>query len=196
MRRRGGGGGVAEGAGASGTPGGCAPSGWRGAAGARGASGTLGALALVVAMGGCAGRSSEITIAYRGDVAAYRQLVRVKLDTGSRARVVVPAFPSAAQPEPIGSSGTLPLSVMLLSGADTIARYTAPPLALAPDMSYVLSIVVSARAPTETRCTGPWAATPIVPRGADPRDSTATAGSLYVSIFRGDRGAPTANCDQ
>jgi hypothetical protein len=151
---------------------------------------------MLMVLAACAARSSDITIAYRGDVAAYRQLVRVQLDTGRRARTVVPSFPSAARAEPIGSSGTLPVTVLMTSGADTIARYVAAPLALAPGVSYVVSIMVSARAPSGTRCTGPWAATPIVPRGARAGDSSATAGALYVSIVRSERDAPVADCDE
>lgn len=146
-------------------------------------------------LGGCAGRSSDIAVAYRGDIAAYRQLVRVQLDTGSRARTVTPAFPSAAHPEPIGSSGALPITVTMLSAGDTIARYSAPALTLEPNTSYVVGIVVSVRAPKETRCTGRWAGTPIVPRGATAADS-ATAGSLYVSITSGPRGGTGEDCEQ
>ena len=155
---------------------------WRGAA--------ICAIAAIASLGDCAGRRSDVTIAYRGDVAAFRQLVRVQLDTGSRARTVTPAFPSAARPERVGTSGSLPIRVMMLSGSDTIARYSAPPIALRANTSYVVSIIVSARAPLETRCTGRWAATPIVPAGAAPGVSAAASGSLYVSIASGARGAP------
>ena len=148
----------------------------------------------VVALGACGGRSSDITIAYRGDVAAFRQLVRVTLDTGARARTVTPAFPSAARAEPVRSSGTLPISVVMLSGGDTIARYSAPPLSLEPNTSYVVSVIVSVRSPRETRCTGRWAATPIVPKGATAGDS-ASRGSLYVSVTGGRRGGPAPDCD-
>jgi hypothetical protein len=145
-------------------------------------------------LGGCTGRGSDITVAYRGDVAAYRQLVRVQLDSGSRARTVTPSFPSAARAEAIATRGLLPITVVMVSAGDTIARYSPPPLSLTPGTSYVVSILVSARAPVETRCTGRWAATPIVPRGAVAGDS-ASAGSLYVSITSGPRGAPGPDCD-
>lgn len=147
-----------------------------------------------LALGSCARNDSDITIAYRGDVAAYRQLVRVVLDTGRRARTVTPAFPSAARPAPIGTRGTLPITVIMLSANDTIARYSPPPLAVAPGTSYVLSVIVSARAPSETRCTGHWVATPIVPRGATPGGSSATAGKLYVSVTHGKRGEEPPDC--
>jgi len=144
------------------------------------------AIGIAVALGACGGQSSDITIAYRGDVAAVRQLVRVTLDTGARARTVTPAFPSAAHPEPIATRGALPIRVVLLSGIDTIARYSAPPLSLEPNTSYVVSVIVSLRRPVETPCTGRWSATPIVPKGAPSRDPT--TGSLYVSIAQHARG--------
>jgi hypothetical protein len=147
-------------------------------------------------LGGCADHASDISIAYRGDVAAFRQLVRVQLDTGTRARTLTPAFPSAAHPVPIGTRGVLPLVVVMLSGGHTIARYSPPALSLAPNTSYVVSVIVSARAPVETRCTGHWAATPIVPKGATPGDSVATAGSLYVSITQHARGEQPPDCEQ
>ena len=153
------------------------------------------AIGLAIALGACSGRSSDITIAYRGDVAAFRQLVRVQLDTGARARTVTPAFPSAARAEPVATSGTLPISVVMLSGIDTIAQYSPPPLSLEPNTSYVVSLIVSARTPDETRCTGRWAATPIVPKAAAAGDSAARAGSLYVSVTRGPRGGPAPDCD-
>ena len=156
----------------------------------------IAAVAVGLGSGSCARNHSDITIAYRGDVAAYRQLVRVVLDTGPRARTVTPAFPSAARPEPIGTSGALPITVIMLSAADTIARYSPPPLALAPGTSYVLSVIVSARTPSETRCTGHWAATPIVRNGAIPGDPSATAGTLYVSVTQGKRGEETPDCEE
>ena len=152
-------------------------------------------MGVTIALGACSVRSSDITIAYRGDVAAFRQLVRVQLDTGARARTVTPAFPSAARAEPIETAGALPISVILLSGADTIARYSAPPLSLQPNTSYIVSVIVSSRTPVETRCTGRWAATPIIPKAATAGDSAARAGSLYVSITSGPRGAPVPDCD-
>jgi hypothetical protein len=152
-----------------------------------------GALAcgLTIALGACGGRSSDITVAYRGDVAAYRQLVRVTLDSGARARTVTPAFPSAARAQPVGTSGTLPVSVVMLSGSDTIVRFSPTPLSLAPNTSYVVSVIVSARAPIETRCTGRWAASPIVAREKTATDS-GSRGSLYVSIakYSRDEGPP------
>ena len=55
----------------------------------------IGALASVAA---CFGDSaSDISVAYRGDIGAYRELVRVRIDAAHQGRFVVPAFQSAAK---------------------------------------------------------------------------------------------------
>ena len=145
-------------------------------------------VAAAVTLGsGCAGDSgSDITVAYRGDVSAYRQLARVRYDVGNQGRVVVPAFPSAARAEPIATTGSMQVVVSLKATAGTVlARDSVPPLALAPRMSYGVNVVVSTRRPIENRCSGAWRATSIAHPAAE---------SLYVSITAEPRGnAP--RCD-
>lgn len=145
------------------------------------------ALAAIVSAAACAERGSDIAVVYRGDVSAWRTRLRVTLDSGRRARVVVPSFPSAATPEPVATHGTLPIAVALLGeGGDTIARLARQPLALAPKTSYGVNVVVSARRPAQTRCSGEWSASAVAP---------AIAESLYVSVTTGVRGAPPPRCD-
>lgn len=143
--------------------------------------------ALVAASAGCGERGSDIAVVYRGDASMWRTRVRVTLDSGRRARVVVPSFPSAAKPEPVATSGTLPVVVALLrADGDTVARLAAAPLVLAPKTSYGVNVVVSAHRPAQTACSGAWSASAVAPPVAE---------SLYVSVTAGVRGAPAPRCD-
>ena len=147
-----------------------------------------GLLTLAAALGsGCAGKTgSDITVAYRGDVAAYRELVRVRIDANHEGRVVIPDFPSGAAPKPIATSGTMQVVVSVKTGGDSLlAGDSLPPVTLAPRTSYGVNIVLSTRRPRETRCSGAWRATPIA---ASPTDS------LFVSLTAGPRGNPPS-CD-
>ena len=150
--------------------------------------GAAGALALIGALGtGCAGNSgSDITIAYRGDIAAYRELVRVRVDANHEGRVVVPDFPSAAAPKPIATSGAMQVVVSVKTGSDSVlARDSLPLIPLAPRTSYGVNVVLSTRRPPQTRCSGAWRATPLA---SSPTDS------LYVSLTIEPRGNPP-RCD-
>ena len=150
--------------------------------------GAAGALALIGALGtGCAGNSgSDITIAYRGDIAAYRELVRVRVDANHEGRVVVPDFPSAAAPKPIATSGAMQVVVSVKTGSDSVlARDSLPLIPLAPRTSYGVNVVLSTRRPPQTRCSGAWRATPIASFPTD---------SLYVSLTVEPRGNPP-RCD-
>lgn len=130
--------------------------------------------------------SSDITVAYRGDIAAYRELVRVRFDAAHKGRVVVPAFPSAAKAEPIATKGAMQVVVSIERGDGTVlARDSAPPIELAPRSSYGVNVIVSARRPGQTRCTGAWRVAPIAAPAAE---------SLYVSITTASRGNPP-RCD-
>ena len=147
-------------------------------------AGAAGALAIVGALGsGCMRDSgSDITIAYRGDLAAYRELVRVRVDANHEGRVVVPDFPSAAAPKPIATSGAMQVVVSVKTGSDSVlARDSLPLVPLAPRTSYGVNVVLSTRRPPQTRCSGAWRATPIA---ASPTDS------LYVSLTIEPRGNP------
>lgn len=130
--------------------------------------------------------SSDITVAYRGDIASYRELVRVRVDAAQKGRVVVPAFPSAAKPEPIPTKGAMQV-VVTMKRADgrLLARDSLPTIELAPRSSYGVNVIVSARRPGETRCTDTWHATPIAAPAVE---------SLYVSITTAPRGNPPS-CD-
>jgi hypothetical protein len=142
----------------------------------------------VVTLGtACAGSSgSDITVAYRGDISAYRELVRVRFDANNQGRVVVPAFPSAATAEPVATSRAMQVVVSVKTGAGALlARDSLPPIQLAPRTSYGVNVVVSTRRPPQTRCSGAWRATPIASPAAE---------SLYVSITTEPRGAPPS-CD-
>ena len=151
-------------------------------------------LALLATTMACADRGSDITTAYRGDIAAYRQLVRVRYEiaNGGRGvvdstREVIPDFPSAAHPRPIATSGTLRTTVTARTSPDApLARYLAPPLELAPKTSYQVNIIISPRHPVESRCSGKWVATPI---------ASATGESLYVSVLSAPRGVEPPRCD-
>ena len=90
----------------------------------------MGVLASVAA---CFGDSaSDISVAYRGDIAAYRELVRVRIDAAHQGRVVVPAFPSAAKAEPIATKGTMQVVVSVKRADGTLlGRDSVPPLELA-----------------------------------------------------------------
>lgn len=148
----------------------------------------IGLLALAAALGsGCAGNSeSDITVAYRGEIAAYRELVRVRIDANHEGRVVIPDFPSAAAPKPIATSGTMQVVVSMKTGGDSLlARDSLPPVALAPRTSYGVNVVLSTRRPPETRCSGAWRATPIAASATD---------SLFVSLTAEPRGNPPS-CD-
>ena len=145
-------------------------------------AGVAGVLAISGALGiGCARDSgSDITIAYRGDLAAYRELVRVRVDANHEGRVIVPDFPSAAAPKPIATSGAMQVVVSVKTGSDSVlARDSLPLVPLAPRTSYGVNVVLSTRRPPQTRCSGAWRATPIV---ASPTDS------LYVSLTIEPRG--------
>ena len=160
---------------------------WRAtrASGRRLALAALAAAAMSAA--GCADRGSDIVVVYRGNVSSWRSRLRVTIDTGKRARVIVPSFPSAAKAVPVAAHGSLPVHVALLgAGGDTAARLTAPALALAPRTSYGVNIAVSAVRPAQTHCSGEWSATAVLPPATE---------SLYVSITIGARGAPPARCD-
>ncbi len=142
----------------------------------------------------CADHGSDLAIVYRGDVASYRALVHVRIDTGARARDVTPSFPSAAHPAPVPTEGMLPLTIALVTTAgDTAARYSPPALQLAPHTSYRTDIVVAATRPDSGRCTGPWTATAITPRSAG--SPAFTAESLYVSIAKSDRRSEQPHCE-
>jgi len=146
---------------------------------------TLAGAALSIAA--CANRGSDIVVVYRGDISTWRPRVRVTLDSGSQARVIVPSFPSAAKAEPVASHGALPVAVALLGASgETIAQLTAPPLALAPGTSYGVNVVVGAQRPAQTACSGEWSATAVAPPAAE---------SLYVSVTSGARGAAAPRCD-
>lgn len=143
------------------------------------------ALILLCGLSACADRRSELSVVYRGDIAAERALVRVWIDSGARARAVVPAFPSAAHPEPIPTRGTLPIGVALLSPpGDTIARYAPPAIAVAPRMAYSVGVVVGRR-PAASPCNGAWAGTAIAGR----------ADSLFVSVTPTELGKAPPRCD-
>ena len=142
----------------------------------------------------CGGGNSELTVAYRGDVAAHRLLVRVQLDTGAGARVVTPAFPSAARPASVGTRGALPIAVSVVTATgDTAARYLTA-LQLARKTAYQLGIVIGRR-PAASSCNGVWIATPF----AFPLDASngggARAESLYVSVTITDRAKELPRCD-
>jgi hypothetical protein len=149
---------------------------------------TVGALAFATASGSsCAGDSgSDITVAYRGDIASYRELVRVRVDANHEGRVVIPDFPSAAASRPIATSGAMQVVVSLKTGADSLlARDSLPPTELAPRTSYGVKVVLSTRRPPQTRCSGAWRATPLASSATD---------SLYVSLTVEPRGHPP-RCD-
>lgn len=151
-------------------------------------AGVAAALAITGASGiGCAGDSgSDITVAYRGDLAAYRELVRVRIDANHEGRVVVPDFPSAAAPKPIATSGAMQVVVSVKTGSDSVlARDSLPLIPLAPRTSYGVNVVLSTRRPPQTRCSGAWRATPVASSGTD---------SLYVSLTVEPRGNPP-RCD-
>jgi hypothetical protein len=144
----------------------------------------------------CTDRGSDLAVVYRGDVAAYRPLVHVQLDTGSRARVVTPAFPSSASPTEVASRGELPVVVAFItSSGDTAARYTVPPLALAPRTSYQVGIVIGRR-PAASRCNGAWLGTPVTRRLAASADSTVAADSMFVSVTVNRRAKEPPRCDE
>ena len=143
-----------------------------------------GLLALAAALGsGCAGKiGSDITVAYRGDIAAYRELVRVRIDANHEGRVVIPDFPSAAAPKPIATSGAMQVVVSVKTAGDSLlARDSLPTVTLAPRTSYGVNVVLSTRRPPETRCSGAWRAAPI---------ATSTTDSLFVSLTVEPRGNP------
>lgn len=143
-----------------------------------------GLLALAAALGsGCAGNSgSDVTVAYRGDIARYRELVRVRIDANHEGRVVIPDFPSAAAPRPVATSGTMQVVVSVKTAGDSVlARDSLPPVTLAPRTSYGVNVVLSTRRPAQTRCSGAWRATPLVSSATD---------SLYVSLTVAPRGNP------
>lgn len=146
-----------------------------------------GALTAAAALGGCAGNSaSDITVAYRGDLAAYRELVRVRIDANHEGRVVIPSFPSGAQAMPIATSGVMQVVVSVKTAADSVlARDSLPPAELAPRTSYGVNVVLSTRRPPETRCSGAWRGTPLA---SSPTDS------LFVSLTVEARGNPP-RCD-
>src|SRR6476661_9618299 len=136
---------------------------------------------------GCAGDSgSDITVAYRGDIARYRELVRVRIDANHEGRVVIPDFPSAAKAAPVATSGAMQVVVSVKTAGDTLlARDSLPPIELAPRTSYGVNVVLSTRRPPQTRCSGAWRATPIASSATD---------SLYVSLTTEPRGNPPS-CD-
>lgn len=154
----------------------------------RGARAALVALAAAaVSATACAERGSDIAVVYRGDVSTWRSRLRVTLGSGARARVVVPAFPSAVKADAVPTHGVLPIAVAVLGGTgDTVARLSAPRLTLAPKTSYGVNVVVSEHRPAQTRCSGEWNAAAVAPPAAE---------SLYVSVTTGARGAAAANCD-
>jgi hypothetical protein len=135
----------------------------------------------------CAGDGgSDITVAYRGDIAAYRELVRVRIDANHEGRVVIPDFPSAAAPKPIATSGAMQVVVSVKTAGDTVlARDSLPPIELAPRTSYGMNVVLSTRRPPQTRCSGAWRATPLASSATD---------SLYVSLTAEPRGS-APRCD-
>jgi len=143
---------------------------------------------LAIALGsGCAGDSgSDVTVAYRGDIAAYRQLVRVRIDANHEGRVVIPDFPSAAKAVPIATSGAMQVVVSVKTGADSLlARDSLPPMKLVPRTSYGVNVVLSTRRPPQTPCSGNWRATPLAASATD---------SLYVSLTTAPKGSPPS-CD-
>lgn len=112
-------------------------------------------------------------------------MVRVRIDTGRAAKVVTPAFPSAAHPEPVRNSGILPIEVALLApSGDAVARYAAPAITLAPRAAYTVGIIVGRR-PAPNPCTGPWVGTPIAARPE----------SLFVSVTVAERTPEPPRCD-
>lgn len=148
----------------------------------------VGVLAIICASGSaCSGDSgSDVTVAYRGDIAAYRQLVRVRIDANREGRVVIPDFPSAAKASPVATSGAMQVVVSVKTGADSLlARDSLPPMQLAPRSSYGVNVVLSTRRPPQTRCSGAWRATRLA---SSPTDS------LYVSLTAYPRGNPPS-CD-
>jgi hypothetical protein len=140
----------------------------------------------MIALGGCGSRESDITIAYRGDVSAYRPLVHVRYTTRDGHHVVVAPFPSAARAEPVATSGTLELVVTVQrDSGPLLARDSLAPRPLTPRMSYGVNVAVSARRPPASRCSGDWRATPLPPPARE---------SLYVSVTAYERGNPP-RCD-
>lgn len=153
-----------------------------------------GGLALAAAIA-CTDRASDLAVVYRGGIAAYRSLVRVQLDTGSRARVVTPVFPSGANPERVATRGDLPIVVVVLTPAgDTAARYAMAPLRLAAGTAYRLGIVIGRR-PAPNRCNGAWVATAVARPLGVADDSASRPESLYVSITVADRAKESPRCD-
>jgi len=148
---------------------------------------TIAVLALAGALGsGCADNGSDITVAYRGDIAAYRELVRVRIDAKNEGRVLVPDFPSAAAARPIATSGPMQVVVSVKKPDGTLlARDSVPPIGLAPRTSYGVNVIVSTQRPPQTPCTGAWHATPLTSSATD---------SLYVSVTTAARGNPPS-CD-
>lgn len=143
----------------------------------------------------CADRGSELAVVYRGDIAAYRSMVQVRLGTGTRARVVTPAFPSAAHPEPVATHGELPVAVAVVTTAgDTMAHYSVPPLQLVPKTAYQLGIIIGRR-PAARRCDGSWVATALTRPLGPARDSASGAESLYVNVTIADRTKEAPRCD-
>lgn len=142
--------------------------------------------AAVVALGACADRGSDITIAYRGDLSAYRGRVRVHYTTPDGPHLVVPPFPSAARAEPVPTNGTIQLvvTVQAESGA-LLARDSLPARPLAPRTSYGVNVGVGARRPMTSQCSGDWNATPLAPPARE---------SLFVSVTVYERGNPP-RCD-
>ena len=148
----------------------------------------IGAIAFAGTSGAaCAGNSgSDITVAYRGDIARYRELVRVRIDANHEGRVVIPDFPSAAKAAPVATSGAMQVVVSVKTGADALlARDSLPPIELAPRTSYGVNVVLSTRRPPRTRCSGAWRATSLASSATD---------SLYVSLTAEPRGNPPS-CD-
>jgi hypothetical protein len=142
----------------------------------------------------CGGGSSDLTVAYRGDTAANRVLVHVQLDTGARARLVTPAFPSAARPEPVATRGALPIDVAVVTATgDTAARYVTV-LHLTPRTAYQLGIVIGRR-PAASSCNGVWFATPLAAPLGEANPGATRAESLYVSVTITDRAKELPRCD-
>ena len=140
----------------------------------------------MLALGACADRGSDVTIAYRGDLSAYRRFVHVRYATGDGDHAVIPPFPSAARAEQIATSGTLQLVVTVQrDSGPVLARDSLAPRPLAPRMSYGVNVAVSTRRPATSRCSGHWDATPLAPPAVE---------SLYVSVTAYERGKPP-RCD-
>ena len=155
-------------------------------------------MAALLVFAACGDRRSDIAVVYRGNVSVYRPLVHVRLDSGSRAREVVPAFPSAAHPLPVPTHGELPFTVVVVAtGGDTLARYSAPPVRLAERTAYQLGIVIGSQRPAANRCTGVWGAAAVASGGARGRTigATSAAESLFVSVSASDRRAEPPRCD-